>query len=332
MTLKRPRKLTPGALWYRLYHAPKGTLKRWQQRGLINAWLDQWHHQQMRHTAAQLVPQPNRSATLPVYFLSGQRFWHQTCFCFYSLQQHTDLPLQLVVYDDGTLTQQHVQRFQQLFPGAEVVSVEAIEARLERVLPAAQFPYLRAHRLAYPNLRKLTDIHVGTSGWKLVLDSDMLFFRPPTQLLRWLQQPQRPCHMVDVETAYGYSATLMQRLAAAEIPAQVNVGICGLNSAQLDWDRLEAWCRQLIEQEGTHYYQEQALIAMLMAQQPCDVMVAADYIVQPEPAEIQQPTACLHHYVASSKPGYFRQAWRQVVGVSQPELTVQKHETGDAIA
>ncbi len=307
-------RITPGAIWYRLYHAPKGTLKRWQQRGIVNAWVDQWHHRQMRRAVAHLPPCSLDSASIPIFFLSGRRFWHQTCFCFYSLQRQADLPLKLVVYDDGTLTQRNRHQIQRLFPGSDIISADAIEERLNQVLPIEKFPYLRSRRLTYPNLRKLTDIHVGSEGWKLVLDSDMLFFRPPTQLLQWLQQPQHPCYMVDTETAYGYSPQLMQQLAGAPIPERVNVGICGLNSTHLDWAKLEDWCRQQIEQEGTHYYQEQALIAQLMAQQPCDVMNVDDYIVQPHPDEIKQPTACLHHYVAASKPGYFRDGWQQVIG------------------
>jgi len=33
----------------------------------------------------------------------------------------------------------------------------------------------------------------------------------------------------------------------------------------------------------------------------------------PDEAECLNPTAALHHYVAESKRGYFRHAWRHVV-------------------
>jgi len=181
------------------------------------------------------------------------------------------------------------------------------------LLPEQQFPYLRQRRLAYPNLRKLTDIHAGASGWKLVLDSDMLFFRPSTFLLDWLRSPQVPCHMVDIETAYGYSDKLMASLSGTTIPERINVGICGLNSSTLDWNELEFWCKTLIEQEGTHYYQEQALVAMLMARQACAIAPAKDYLVMPTCAEVKAPQAVLHHYVSDSKPWYFRYGWKNAI-------------------
>ena len=303
-----------GVLAYRLYYAPRGFLNRCLKRGIVPFAMDRWQRYQMEQAALVLTP-PIADRSGPVYevhFLTGKRFWDQTCFCFYSLLQQTDLNLQLVVYDDGTLTQPYIKKIQRLFPTSRIVTAHAIDKALDTYLPASQFPYLRSRRLEYPNLRKLTDIHIGSHGWKLVLDSDMLFFHPPIELLGWLKNPQNPCHMVDVETAYGYSSTLMKTLAGAAIPERINVGICGLQSDALNWEELENWCKTLIETEGTHYYQEQAMIAMLMARQQCSVMAGDDYIVMPQKAEVVHPEAKLHHYVSDSKPWYFRYGWHHI--------------------
>jgi len=119
--------------------------------------------------------------------------------------------------------------------------------------------------------------------------------------------------MVDVETAYGYSETLMSSLALAGIPERLNVGICGLKSDDIDWEQLEHWCKTLIKQQGTHYYQEQALVAMLMAGKTCVVAPTEDYIVMPPLEEVMNPHAVLHHYVANSKSWYFRYGWKHVL-------------------
>ena len=68
----------------------------------------------------------------------------------------------------------------------------------------------------------------------------------------------------------------------------------------------------MIEQQGTHYYQEQALVAMLMACKPRAVAPAQDYIVMPSQEEVFQPQAVLHHYVSDSKSWYFRYGWKHV--------------------
>jgi hypothetical protein len=110
----------------------------------------------------------------------------------------------------------------------------------------------------------------------------------------------------------------MQALAGAPIADRLNVGICGLKSEDIDWEQLEYWCKTMIETHGTHYYQEQALIAMLMAGQPCTVAPTEDYIVMPNQAEGMDPRAILHHYVADSKPWYFRYGWQHIANSIPP--------------
>lgn len=307
------KRLGLGVLWYQVYHQPRQWVQRCRQQGITSLARLAWARWQMIAAARQLPPLPLRSGSaIEIHFLSGHRFWYQTVFCFYSLAQQTDLNLRLVVWDDGTLTAADQRAIQSACPQVRFVLTPEIQARLDQVLPIERYPYLRSRRQEYPNLRKLTDIHAGATGWNLVLDSDMLFFRPPQVLLDWLRQPQAPCHMVDVETAYGYSPELMTQLAGCPVPERINVGICGLRSDQIDWDTLEQWCRLQIEQEGSHYYQEQALTALLMASQPCIVMPAQDYILMPDESAIAAPQGVMHHYVADSKPGYFQMAWKHV--------------------
>lgn len=304
-----------GVAMYHLYHAPKGMIHQYLKRDPIRRAMDERAQRAMVAATYRLKPLPefSRDTALEIHFLSGKQFWYQTCFCAYSMAQSSDIPLRPIIYDDGSLEPSHQAEFERIFPQVQMVSKEAIQARLETYLPQQQFPYLRQRRLTYPNLRKLTDIHIGSAGWKLILDSDMLFFRSPTLLLDWLRSPQIPCHMVDIETAYGYSSSLMASLAGTPIPDRINAGICGLNSSALDWDELEFWCKTMIEQEGTHYYQEQAMVAMLMARQPCTIAPPSDYIILPDRPEVLAPTAILHHYVADSKPWYFRYGWKNTL-------------------
>lgn len=303
-----------GAIAYKLYYAPKGFLERISRQGSINIAIDYWSRLQMEAAADKLpsVEVKASSGALDIYFLSGRKFWYQTCFCAYSMQQYTNLTLRPVIYDDGSLEKKYQNKIKRIFPHAKIILLSAVEEHLDKYLPESKFPYLRERRRNYPNLKKLTDIHIGSQGWKLILDSDMLFFHKPDFLLEWLTSPQQPCHMIDVETSYGYSQSLMSSLAQAEIPQRLNVGICGLKSENIDWEKLEYWCKTMIEKQGTHYYQEQALIAMLMSGQPYAAASATDYIVMPSCEEVLKPKAVLHHYVAGSKSWYFRYAWKHI--------------------
>ena len=105
---------------------------------------------------------------------------------------------------------------------------------------------------------------------------------------------------------------------------RLNVGVCGLPSQDLDWERLELWCHSLIERAGTSYYQEQALTAMLLAHEKCAVAPAVDYVTLPPRSEVLHPGAVMHHYVAESKSWYFRYGWRQVLDSGHSQMQLER--------
>lgn len=311
------RRLGLGRAAYLLWHAPAGAVKKSAAAGgPLQQWRDARGRRAMERAAAALPTARTPTAThLPeLHFLTGRRFWYQTAFCLHSLQLYSGLVFRAVFLDDGSLEPESAARLRALFPAAEIRLRAENDARLTALLPPARFPALHAERRRpYPNFLKLTDAHAGARGWRLVLDSDMLFFRRPDFLLAWLAAPDRPLHMVDIENAYGYPLPLMAELAGAPIPPLVNVGLAGLQSDRIDWEQLEFWCRRLIETRGASYYLEQALVAMLAAGRSCAVAPAGDYLLAPNETECRAPTAVMHHYVAASKRGYFRQAWRRIV-------------------
>lgn len=306
--------VTLGRLLYLSWHAPLGYLKRCVKEGPIVVLRNPFDRAAMIRATRSLTPLPYPADGAPeVHFLSGAGFWYQTAFCAYSLNIRLTSPLRVVVYDDGTLRPDQSSYLRRLLPGARIESNSRILDRIESCFPEKHFPTICQLRRTYPHIRKLTDIHVGRHGWKLVLDSDMLFYREPTELLAWLTRPARSSiHMRDVENSYGYSANLMQELAGGPIPACVNVGICGLNSDELNWSKIEAWCKLLIRREGLHYLLEQALVAMLGVERELELMPPPRYVVSPSPEETKNPSAVLHHYVASSKYDYYRRSWRSI--------------------
>ncbi|MBM3851751.1 MAG: glycosyl transferase [Verrucomicrobia bacterium] len=309
------RRLHLGSLAYHAWHRPRAALVRVRREGgLLEQWRDDQGRRAMQRAAARLPPLGAPAPDAPeVCFLTGRRFWYQTAFCFWSLRHQAGCDLRPVFLDDGTIDPVLRAECHRLFPGAVIEQEVGIERRLDAHLPEKRFPTLRAQRRTYKHLRKLTDAHAGRAGWRLVLDSDMLFFRRPDALLAWLAAPERPVHMLDVQDAYGYPAATLQNLADRPVPACVNVGICGFRSDTLDWERLESWAAQLIAHHGTSYYLEQALVALLAAQSDPLRLPRSDYLLMPDVSECQRPTAALHHYVDLSKRGYFRHAWRHVV-------------------
>src|SRR5205807_2280057 len=84
----------------------------------------------------------------------------------------------------------------------------------------------------------------------------------------------------------GYPPALLSELAGAKLAERLNVGVIGLRSDAIDWERLETWCRTLLARHGSHYLLEQGLTAMLLAGQPCAVAPAVDYVALPSADEV----------------------------------------------
>jgi hypothetical protein len=303
---------------YYAWYAPRAELEKRFREGWVNSYLSSLGRYEMEKSAARLSPLPRQPEDVPlVYFLSGKKFWYQTLFCAYSLAKQVRDRIGFAIIDDGTLSTENAETLSRVLVGCKIIFREQIEEQLNHYLPKRQFQSLRARRLDYPHIKKLTDVHAGSRGWKLVLDSDMLFHRQPVFLEQWLRCPKVPLHMRDIANSYGYSNAIMRDLAGAEIPERLNVGVCGLQSDTIDWTKVEHWCRELISREGSHYLQEQALVAMLVAGNPRSEAPVCDAIVAPSRAESTFPSAALHHYVAESKAWYFRFAWRSVKTGSQ---------------
>lgn len=302
-----------GRLLYWLWHKPRATVARSRREGgPVQQWRDACGRHAMITAARTLPPGPTPPGASEVHFLTGRHFWYQTAFCAWSLARAAHRPLAPVFVDDGTIDDAFIRESTRVFPGSRVERASELESRLEAHLPREKFPALREQRRRYLHLRKLTDVHAGQHGWRLVLDSDLLFFRQPEALLRWLEQPAAPVHMVDVKDSYGYPAETLRELAGRPLPARLNVGILGLQSETIDWEKIEWWCAQLLARHGTSYYLEQALVALLLADAAALPLPPTDYVVLPSAVECRAPRAAMHHYVDLSKRGYFRHAWRLV--------------------
>jgi hypothetical protein len=311
-----------GRTLYRFYHAPLGRLRRtfagggpWQQRRTEQGRWD------MEAAVPRLPALPAATAgvvPLALHVLTGKNYWYQTAFCLHSFATHARRPIAPAIHDDGSLTPAQTEVLTRLFPLGAIVRYAETTARLDRLLPRSRHPVLRERWDRYPHIRKLVNPHLGSTGWKLVLDSDLLFFREPALLLSWLDAPAAPLHAVDVRRSYGYSDTLLRSLASAPLADRLNVGLCGLRSDELDWDRIERLCRTLIAAEKTNYFLEQALVAILLAGRACIAAPAADYVTMPARTEARACRAVMHHYSADSKRWYFQTNWRRSVAAAAP--------------
>lgn len=269
--------------------------------------------QQMQRASKQLPPIVSCTGGLPIYFLTGKLHFYQTLFCAYSLLKVTAEKIQFILVDDGTLNHNLINQIKNQMPNVKLVLKGEIEKNINSTLPKSEYPYLHHKRKVYPHIKKLTDIHtIDNNAFKLVLDSDMLFWSEPTELINWLKNPNGCLYMLDCEEAYGYKRDLMESLCGFKVPRSMNVGIIGFNSSIINWKDIELWNKTLEEKQGTSYFLEQALSAMIVANLDKTILSDKKYIVNPKKDAVKTANGILHHYVDLSKAHYFKYAWSKI--------------------
>ena len=310
---KRPP-LTPGRIVYVLYHYPR------------HVWNDgfEWHYhlwkgrREMARTLASFPPPAvPPGAPLRLHYLTGKRYVPLTTLALLSAQHASQRPVEPWLFDDGSLDESDAAQFRRYFPNTRIVAQAQIAANLDAVLPESRFPFLRRLRLSYIHLRKLTDIQTLGAGWRVVLDSDVFFFRRPAQLLELVERPAW-FHMQDCMPSYGAPVETLSALAGAPVHPQANVGICHVDGGAIDWDFVEHCARVLLHRHGFSYYLEQALMAILMAQHNAVALDAHEYLVYPTREQARTAAHTALHYVDKSYLTMMRYGWRQVLASAQP--------------
>lgn len=297
------------------YRHPKGVLKTVKRHGGYFNYRNMiLMSKRMESYSLELPPVQCHQKGLTIYFLTGQKYLYQTLFCIQSLVKQSKEEFKFVLVDDGSFNIKLINRIKKQLPGAEIIDKKTVERNLNKYLPKNLYPHLHRKREEYPHIKKLTDIHtIPGNSWKLVLDSDMLFWREPKEIIDWLRKPNNPLHMVDCLESYGYSCQLMENLCKSAIPKLLNVGAIGLNSEKINWHNIESWVEILEEKEGKTYYLEQALSAMVIGSQPSKVLDPVEYIVNPSEEKITTTIGTLHHYVDLSKEGYYKYGMSKII-------------------
>lgn len=258
------------------------------------------------------LPRTKTADALPVYFMSGREHWAMTAFCAFSLVKSNGSNFLPTVMDDGSLNAGIRGELQRILPDISFYDFEACDERVRAYLDPGAFPALHAMRQELHLMRKLMDLHAGLTGWKLFLDSDMLFFREAEWMKNWIKSPDQPVYMQDFQNSYGYALPALERILGRPMPQMVNTGICGLRSDAIDWDQLEWWAKQLLHVGGTNHFSEQCLTAMLFGEAGGSP-IPPDYLIWPSLEESRRPSAVMHHYVAESRTWYHIFGWPGVL-------------------
>jgi hypothetical protein len=106
-----------------------------------------------------------------------------------SLLDQLEQPIPLFIHDDGSLTRKDVQLFEAALPGVQVVQRDEADALARQSLDGLP-NCLRFRKSNILSLKLFDPWIVQETGDIILLDSDVLFFRRPLELIHWLERPE----------------------------------------------------------------------------------------------------------------------------------------------
>jgi hypothetical protein len=200
-----------------------------------------------------------------IHLLTSQQDWLNLVWALKSFYWTSGRRYGLCIHDDGTLEGDSRRELQRQFPDARLIARNEAD---RDVLPTlASFPRCLAFRHTNHLSPKLFDFrHYLQSERMLLLDSDVLFFEEPTELLRRIESPGYVANSVNADIASAYTVDpqdVCSQIGLA-MPERFNSGLGLIHAASL---RLE-WIEEFLTLPGIlgHFWRiEQTLFALCSA-------------------------------------------------------------------
>jgi hypothetical protein len=177
-------------------------------------------------------------ARCDIHVLTSREDWLNLIWTLKSFYAASGRNYKLCIHDDGTLDQAAKREVSRQFPDARLIDSET--ANREVLLKLEAYPRCRTFRQTNLLAKKVFDFrHYLQSERLLLLDSDVLFFSAPSELLHRLEAPEYVRNSVnaDVASALTVDSRDVRNLLGLELPERFNSGLGVIHgqSLRLDW-------------------------------------------------------------------------------------------------
>jgi hypothetical protein len=288
--IKILRQLGVGRLWWRIRQLPQ-TLSLWNIKA---RWV------KMRHLSSiiRAAPIPAGQGEVEIHMLLHHKRVFEALWALYSFVFLAGQPFRIVIHDDGSLTVADRQLLQKVFPGVSFVGRIESDIALENYFQEQGLHRCANMRRNLIFARKLFDpVFFSKSKWILLMDSDVLFYRKPLEVLQ-------ADNLYSCDNGYRYCLDENQMIELLGRPCieRFNPGIMKIQRKEVAFNQVESWLTHpgFWKKDGTgNYYAELTLWAMILTTADATPLPDNYRICAPDPAQFTYGHYCGGGYWAS---------------------------------
>ena len=233
---------------------------------------------------------------LEVHNLACHRDVSMALICLKSLLATSQEKLQLVIHDDGSLTDEDQALIRRELPKALVISRDQADGELAKPLEA--FSTLRQARPKLPHLLKILDVPMLCRGENVsFVDSDVFFLRAHHGLFQISKRRSGGCRFLcDSRTCHGFRLRDFWPLGPVCPTARLNSGLFCVRRDAIDFEWIEAVCRRVgLPQMLQHRsWFEQGLWAAIAGRIGCEMIDHSQIATAEIASEIPRDPIALH--------------------------------------
>ncbi len=182
------------------------------------------------------VPQTNDPT---VHMLVSSRTWDAGLLAAVAWEHHTGRRWSFVIHEDGTVDEKARDRIRAVLPDVRLVSRGEADEKLSTVLGG--HPQCLAQRGRHNLFLKFSDFAAFAPGKRfIVLDSDVIFFRRPTEILDWVDRGSDTYHYnEDTKEKFCIPRSYLEAALGVTMWPRFNSGLVLVPKAAIDWDLAE---------------------------------------------------------------------------------------------
>ncbi len=285
--------ISPGRLW-RL-------LKRDTKRG----WSASYHDYKVR----PLIQKWNwpfwndAPMSVPIHVLTGEKDWQFCAWMLASFFHHTEHTWSVVIHDDGTLTDEMRRELATLFKTARIIPRAQADATLDAALKSLPLAY--EYRGMHPLALKIFDMPYYCEAPRFImLDSDVLFFNHPREIMDWVGNGAKECWFAEDVTE---NSLLPERDAIEDLGVQlwprVNTGIALITKEAIDFEFCDRILGETSILKGSLQCVEQTLFALCASRYGRGGLLPKSYEISLSKNAAEDSVA--RHYVGTVRDRFF---------------------------